>query len=308
MVASMNSELMMFYNVENFFPPNQEPAELSTSGLRNWDDYKYKLKIRKIANVFRFIEEDYGQLPSIIGLAEIGARSVLDDLTDENSPIKNYEIIYQQSNDSRGLSVALLCDRDKYSLIRFNILKFQMDENLEFDTRDILHAELLFEERKLHVFVCHLPSKRDRDIKKEQRNYIMQQLHKTIQNLTEKGEPIILMGDFNENPDAKELQQLLLDKNSNKMLTNPFENLYLNNQFSTYHGKKGVGFDQILYTEDLLLKQLNCTTITAEIYNAPQLRNKDQKHSSYPKRTYSGSRYIGGWSDHFPVVVKLSTD
>ena len=301
----MNSELMMFYNVENLFPPDDKGSEIKSSGFRNWDEYKYHLKIRKLSNVFRFIEEDYRQLPSMIGLAEIGARSVLEDLVNENSPIHNYKIIYQQSNDSRGLSVALLFDKEKYSLIKFQALQFQLDESLEFDTRDILHAEFLFEEKKLHILVCHLPSKREKDIKKVQRNYILEKLHETIQDLVDKQEPIIVMGDFNENPDAEELQQLLLDNNGKKMLNNPFEALYLNNQFSTYHGKKGAGFDQILYTEDLILKQLNFQTISAEIYNSPRLRNKDRKHTNYPLRTYSGSRYMGGWSDHFPVVLKL---
>jgi exonuclease III len=301
----MNSELVMFYNVENLFPPDDKDAEPKGSGFRNWDEYKYSLKIRKLSNVFRFIEQDYGQLPSIIGLAEIGARSVLNDLVNENSPIHNYEIIYQQSNDSRGLSVALLFDKDKYTLIQFNALKFQLDENVAFDTRDILHIEFMFEGKKLHIFVCHLPSKREKDIKKAQRNYILEKLHENIRDLVGKGEPIILMGDFNENPDAAELQQFHFDHNGNKMLSNPFEALYLSHKYSTYHGKKGVGFDQILYTEDLLLKQLNFTTVTGEIYNATRLRNKERKNNDYPMRTYSGSRYMGGWSDHFPVILIL---
>lgn len=301
----MDSELLMFYNVENLFPPDSEDAELPNSGFRNWDEYKYNLKIKKLSNVFRFIEEDYGQLPSVIGLAEIGARSVLEDLVNENSSIHNYEIVYQQSNDSRGLSVALLFDKQKYTLIQYQFLKFQIDENVEFDTRDILHAEIVSEEKKLHIFFCHLPSKRNRDEKKELRDYILEQLRETIQELFEKGEAIILMGDFNENPDAEELQKFLLDDNGRKMLSNPFEALFLNNQFSTYHGKKGVAFDQILYSEDLLLEQLNFQTISAKIYNSLRLRSKDSKNSNYSMRTYSGSRYIGGWSDHFPVVLIL---
>lgn len=302
----MDSELMMFYNVENLFPPDSVYDEKPASGFRNWDSYKYSLKIRKLSTVFRFIEEDYGQLPSIIGLAEIGDRLVLEDLINENSPIQNYEIVYQRSQDSRGLSVALLFDQAKYTLIQFNTLKFQMDETVAFDTRDILHAELLCEGKKLHVFVCHLPSKREKDAKKAQRNYIIKKLHDTIQNLAGKGEPVILMGDFNENPDSAELQQLLFDDKGNDILKNPFESLYLNNQFSTYHGKKGLCFDQILYSEDLILNQFNFQTISAEIYNTPRLRNKDRKNSSYPMRTYSGSRYMGGYSDHFPVIVKLA--
>ena len=301
----MKSELMMFYNVENLFPPDDKNAETQNSGFRNWDDYKYNLKIRKLNNVFHFIEEDYGQPPSIIGLAEIGDRSVLEDLIKDNSPIGNYNIVYQKSQDSRGLSVALLFDNTRYTLLKFHTLQFQLDESLAFDTRDILHTQLLFEEKKLHIFVCHLPSKREKDAKKAQRNYIIEKLRGRIHDLVEKGEPVIVMGDYNENPDARELQKLLLDNNGDAMLNNPFEALYLNNQFSTYHGKKGVGFDQMIYTEELLLEKFDFQKITAEVYNSPQLKNKERKHSKYPMRTYSGSRYIGGWSDHFPVLVKL---
>ena len=295
---------MTFYNVENFYPPDQNSAESYHSGLYNWDDYKYNLKVRKISNVFRFIEEDFGQLPSIIGLAEIGAKSVLEDLTQKNSSLNNYEIIYEPSQDSRNLSVALLFDKEKFTLLKYQTLQFQLDEEKEFDTRDILHAELLFEEKKLHIFVLHLPSKRNQDAKKEKRNFIIEKLRETLQELFAKGEAVIIMGDFNENPDNETVQELLFDKNRDQFLKNPFETLYNQNQFSTYHGKKGVCFDQILFTKKTLLENFNIKNITAEIYNSPRLRNKD-KNNNYPSRTYSGSRYMSGYSDHFPVILHL---
>ncbi|MNK39236.1 Endonuclease/Exonuclease/phosphatase family protein [compost metagenome] len=301
----MDSELMMFYNVENFYPPNQDSADVSSFGLYNWDEYKYNQKIHKISNVFRYIEEDYGQLPSVIGLAEIGAKSVLENLTDENSPIHNYEIIYQQSRDSRGLSVALLFDKRKYTLVQSQILHFQRNENLTFDTRDILHAELLMDGKRFHIFVLHLPSKRNRDIKKQQRDYILKKLHETVQGLAEKKEAVVVIGDFNDNPDAEAIQQLCFDKKQKPMLNNPFEALYEKQQFTTYHGRMGVCFDQILWTEDHLKTIFNFQTITAEIYNNSRLRNKSRKNNNFPLRTYSGSRYMGGWSDHFPVIIKL---
>lgn len=301
----INPELMMFYNVENFYPSNQKSEDAPNFGLRNWDDYKYNLKVRKITNVFRFIEEDFGQLPSVIGLAEIGNLSVLEDLTNDNSTIKDYEIVYQPSKDSRGLSVAMLFDKSKFTLSKYQILQFPMDENVEYDTRDILHAEFLSDGKKLHVFVLHMPSKRNHDVKKDFRNYILEKLSETLQELFEKGEAIILMGDFNDNPNADTIKQLCLDKNGSEVLSNPFETLYHQNQFSTFHGKKGVCFDQIFYTKNALLKNFSFKNIEAEIYNNLRLRNKDSKNNKYPSRTFSGSRYMGGYSDHFPVILKF---
>ncbi|MPS73650.1 MAG: hypothetical protein E2590_10955 [Chryseobacterium sp.] len=295
-----NQDLFLFYNVENFYPPNQESL-----GFHNWDDHKYNLKIRKITNVFRFVEEDFGQLPSIIGLAEIGARSVLDDLIKADSPIKDYKVIFERSNDSRYLSVALLFDERRLTLEKYQTLQFQLDEEKIFETRDILHAEFLYQGKRLHLFVVHLPSKRNQDAKKEQRDYIFEKLKGILQKLFDKNESIILMGDFNENPDNEILKELLHNENGEKILDNPFEALLEDDRFSTYHGKKGVCFDQIICTEKSLIEQLDLNKIAAEIYNSPRLRNKDNKNNKYPHRTYSGSRYMGGYSDHFPVILKL---
>lgn len=301
----MKSELMMFYNVENFYPPNQDSTEINSFGLYNWDIYRYNQKIRKISYIFRYVAEDFGQLPSVIGLAEIGSKSVLDDLTDVNSAISNYEIIYEKSQDSRELSVALLFDKKKYSLIRHQILQFPLDDNLEFDTRDILHAELLFNDKKLHVFVLHLPSQRKKNIKKELRDHILKKLRETLFGLFKKNEAIILMGDFNENPDSESVQQLRYDRDGEEILVNPFESLFRNKQFTTYHGKKGVCFDQILWSNDSLEDFFGVQNMSVVIFNHHCIRNKSRKNGHFPLRTYSGSRYIGGWSDHFPVLLRL---
>jgi hypothetical protein len=123
------------------------------SGLYNWDDYKYRLKVRKISNIFQSIEEDYEQLPSIIGLAEIGAKSVLEDLTNENSPINDYEIIYQSSKDSRNLSVALLFDRKKFTLLKYQTLQFQLDK--EKSLIPVIFCKQSFYTKKKASYFCY---------------------------------------------------------------------------------------------------------------------------------------------------------
>jgi len=295
----MNKELFLFYNVENFFPPDDNQK----SALYNWDDYKYELKVRKINHVFRFIEDDLGQLPAIIGLAEIGGQRVLDDLTNEDSALHDYKIVYQKSDDSRGLSVALLLNPDKCILQSFSFLKFPKDDDSEFDSRDVLHAEILVNNHKFQVFVLHLPSKRNKDIKESLRNHILKKLRTRILELHKKGEKIIIMGDFNENPDHEMIKELCKDNENNPVIKNPFETLFDNKLFSTFHGKKGVLFDQILFSEND--NNLNYNINQVLIYNNPKLCNKAKKNSQYPFRTYSGSRYIGGFSDHFPVVLTL---
>lgn len=291
----MNKEIFLFYNVENFFPPNDSQNPV----LYNWDDYKYELKVRKISQAFRFIKDDLGQLPAIIGLAEIGGLRVLEDLTKEHSPLQSYEIIYQKSDDSRGLSVALLLNPEKCILRSFSFLKFPLDDNPEFDSRDVLQAEVMVSNEKFQVFVLHLPSKRNLDIKKNLRIHILKKLRSIFVELHKKGEKIIIMGDFNENPDQNIIKEICKDDENNTVVKNPFEILFDHNVFSTFHGKKGVLFDQILISE------IEKSSHKALIFNSAKLCNKDRKNSQFPLRTYSGSRYIGGYSDHFPVALLL---
>lgn len=295
------SELFMFYNVENFFPAENLKYEKSTSGLYNWDDYKYGIKLRKIKNVFNWVNDDFGQIPSIIGLAEIADITVLEDLKQEDSPLRNHQFLYKKSNDSRGMSVALFYDEKKFVLKNFQSLSFSISENLVADTRDILHAEFDFNNEKLHVFVLHLPSQRLQDEKKNLRNKIIEAFKKILMKIHEKQESIIIMGDFNENPDGEKIQELLVDDFGNHIFENPFHNLFNAKQYSSFYGSKGLLFDQILYSKNSL-KKLNFTSVDTNIFDHEKLRAKNSKQ---PLRTYSGSRYLSGFSDHFPVLLSF---
>ncbi|MGB5394555.1 MAG: endonuclease/exonuclease/phosphatase family protein, partial [Lutimonas sp.] len=61
-------------------------------------------------------------------------------------------------------------------------------------------------------------------------------------------------------------------------------------------------FDQIMFTENLLKKE-KFTFEFAQIFNPEFLIEKNGRSKGSPLRTYNGSRYIGGYSDHFPVFA-----
>ncbi len=295
-----NKPLFLFYNVENLYP-----IDHSAMRLYNWDLYKYQLKIRKIKRVFEWIKEDYNQLPGLIGMAEIGASSVLSDLASNDSVLAGYQWIYQDSQDSGGLSVALLFNPIHFKIIESDFLNFPMDDDIS-PTRDILYAKLEYQAQKLNIFVIHLPSQRNQDEKRKLRHYILQNLKEKIDDLYYQNEAILIMGDFNENPNHDMVKALAEDQNFTSILSNPFESIFKNGDFSTYHKKTGLGFDQILFTEALLLEKFNLKLNIASIYKPPKLRNPDRKNYHFPFRSYAGSRYIGGYSDHFPVILQFS--
>ena len=83
MVNNALKELVAFYNVENLFspdPPAVHPLDPTPSGLRNWDERRYRNKIQKVAQVFELMREAEEALPMIIGFSEIQGQSPLDEL------------------------------------------------------------------------------------------------------------------------------------------------------------------------------------------------------------------------------------
>ena len=52
MVNRVVQELVAFYNVENLFSPDPlavHPLDPTPSGLRNWDERRYRNKLQKVA-------------------------------------------------------------------------------------------------------------------------------------------------------------------------------------------------------------------------------------------------------------------
>jgi hypothetical protein len=44
----------------------------------------------------------------------------------------------------------------------------------------------------------------------------------------------------------------------------------------------------------------NCKSI---IYKTPDMIENQGKYAGYPKRTWNGDQFRGGYSDHFPVAL-----
>ncbi|MDO4225279.1 MAG: hypothetical protein Q4C75_05250 [Bergeyella zoohelcum] len=199
-----NPELVMFYNVENLFPPDTDIRDRHNpafSGLKRWNTDRYKHKIKNISQVFYWVEERYSSLPFLIGLCEIQGRKPLQDLITESPLNGRYEAVHYDSLDERGVDVALLYDRTKVEVLHSEpfryFFKIGNTENLD-TTRDVLYCRLKYLGNPLNVFVLHLPSKRENDINKPKREHILKDIKKRAEKIiNETNEPVLLMGDFN---------------------------------------------------------------------------------------------------------------
>ncbi len=307
-------ELFAFYNVENLFlpdPPSNHRLDPTKSGLRNWDERKYRDKLFKISHVFQLMKEETGILPCMIGLSEISGRKVLEDLVEMSPFNSHYGIVHYNSMDERKVDVALLYDKSKIEILDSEAITFFfeiVDNNPEnYDTtRDVLFSKIKYKEEIINVFVAHLPSKREKDINQPKRNYILSEIrNRILQIINVEKENVILCGDFNENPDDENLVKILFDDKGNKVIQNPFQELYSTKNYSAFHYKSGLLFDQILLSQSFFENDRLLSFYDARIFKPEKLRSRNKMFNERPFRTYAGTRYLGGYSDHFPVFVVL---
>jgi hypothetical protein len=308
-----NNLLMMFYNVENLFPPDETSTHIlnpTNSGLQNWNDKRYGDKIKKIAHVLELIKEDYQTIPLFIGLAEISTDSVLKDIISEPIFKSSYKFIHYDSLDERGVDVALLYDTTKCEILYSEpisfIFEFENPGASSFDTtRDVLFCKVKILGKTLDVYVVHLPSQRENDINKPKRRYILEKIkEKILQEQNENSNPVIVLGDFNENANEDLINNFLKDGNK-EILKNPFYELFLNQNYSTFHNSEGLLFDQILLSPVFFTGDFSLKFEEAIVFNNIKLGSWDRKFQGRPFRTYAGTRYLGGYSDHYPVLIKL---
>ena len=315
MENSNSQELVMFYNVENLFSPDKKPVhklDPTISGLTNWDERKYQHKLSKIAQVFDLVRKEEGVLPMLIGLSEIHGQTPLENLVALEPLDSNYGIVHYESLDERGVDVALLFDKSKIEIVHAEPITFFFETDpqspVNYDTtRDVLFCKVRYLKNKdlINVFVCHLPSKREKDVNRDKRVHILSEIRERIIKLNLAGEATILCGDFNENPDADYLNNLLYNDEFNKILHNPFLDLYNRGFFSAFHLKSGLVFDQIYLSTEFFTADYQLQFQEAKVFSPEKLRSGNKDYSNRPFRTYAGTRYLGGYSDHFPVIIKL---
>lgn len=307
-------ELFSFYNVENLFLPDPRPnhrLDPTKSGLRNWDENKYKNKLFKIAHVFQLMKEENGVLPFIIGLSEVSGKTVLEDLVKLEPFNSEYGIVHYNSMDERNVDVAMLYDKSKVEVIDSETITFffeiESKNTGKYDTtRDVLYSKVRCKGGIINVFIAHLPSKREKDINKPKRTFILNEIRGRILNIiNEEKEHVVLCGDFNENPDDENLVKILYDDACDKVLENPFQELFSSRKYSTFHYKSGLLFDQIILSKSLF-DNVGLSFQHAEVFNSEKISSRIRNFEGRPFRTYAGTRYLGGYSDHFPVFVKFN--
>ena len=319
-----NLVTIAFYNVENLFDTEDDPHTLdedfTISGKNHYSPQAYRSKLSNIAWVISRIGQQHtGSPPSLVGLAEIENRKVLEDLV-ERPEIRdaNYRIIHFDSPDLRGIDVALLYRESHFIPLEHEALEVKIwDENGQrLYTRDILWVHGFLLEEEVHLLVNHWPSRRrGASASAPKRLRAAYHTRRTIDRiLAENPEArILVMGDFNDNPSDKSIESGLLGTSDPKRmhtseLFNPMHRMYARGWNSmAFRGELHL-FDQILLSWSLAGRKAPANGLRfhkAGIFNPFYLIHSSGPYQGYPFRSFENGYFSGGFSDHYPVYALL---
>ncbi|MEO9893656.1 endonuclease [Aurantibacter sp.] len=302
-----------FYNLENLFDTKDDKNTLDDDftprGFKKWSEKRYKRKLYKLAKTISEIGKiSANKPPVLVGVAEVENKAVVQDLIDAQ-PLQSidYGFVHYDSPDERGIDTALIYHKPSFKVLHSEPITLLLIEKngVRDTTRDILYVKGELNGEELHVFVNHWPSRRDGDQETGFKRVKAAQTLKEFMSQIEMdtiNPNYIVMGDFNDGPFEKSITTLMEDTT----LYNPMEKLLTEERGSANYKRSWSLFDQILFSHNFFNYEKGTHSFAhANIFDEKFLKEIKGKYSGSPYRTYAGRKYIGGYSDHFPVYIQL---
>jgi predicted extracellular nuclease len=316
-----DSTTFAFYNVENLFDTEDDPkiddSEFLPTSKSQWTPERYQKKLEHLTEVIAAME-----FPAALGVCEVENARVLQDLVSQPAlKAQGYKFVHYDSPDERGIDVAMLYKSDVMSIKSSESLKVPFTGKDAGDkTRDVLRVNALLKgSYAVTFYVNHWPSRRGGEAQSvSRRKAAAMTVRQNVDALfkADAHTKVVILGDLNDEPEDESIQTTLgataYDPIS-KIL--PSSNaLY---DLSALPKKRGLGsyyynggwnmLDHIIVNGTLLRPNAPIQVSAEEtIFKSDFMLFKDPKTGAgRPNRTYSGPKYHGGYSDHFPVLVKV---
>ena len=292
-VLAQDSLTIVSYNVENLFDCEHDTLKNDSSflphGLHRWNYHHYQTKLNRIAQVL--VNISGWESAALVGLCEVENKRCLRDLCYRLRRF-HYQYVHYESDDERGIDVALLYDSTKVKILNSKPLCVPLENDV---TRDILYVKALIEGKDtLHVMVCHLPSQLGGSATTSKKRQIAKQVIQNEINTILHVQPkanVVVMGDMNSEAidDLLGMNNLMIDLEKEGIGTHKYQGMWS-------------CLDQFYVSSALK------NTTRASVFSPEWLLEEDTKYLDYqPKRTYVGYRYHDGYSDHLPVVLKIKS-
>ena len=320
-LKSAKGKTFGFYNVENLFDTIDSKYTIDEAFLpsseKEWNTKKYKEKLENLAKVIRAFDSDF---PVFLGMAEIENRVVIEDLITKTKLKKgNYGIVHHQSPDKRGIDVGFIYRKEYFKVLENKAIEVAIEGDEDFSTRDILYVKGEMKGNDIvHVFLNHWSSRRagqkESEYKRVRAATILR--GKVDKILAEnKNAKIIILGDFNDYPSNKSIYDILRAKDNRKFKNGNLYNMAYNldkDDKGTYNYRGDWGMlDQMIISRGIFnsdkgveITYKDCKVLKKDWMLYTDKKYKDQK----PSKSYGGSNYYGGYSDHLPILSRFEKE
>ena len=309
-----------WWNLENLFDEENasRPSQLAQRLERELEGWTIELRDRKLDQLALIIKQMFdGEGPDLLGVCEVENETVLQLLVERITiPGRDYRVIAHESPDARGIDVSFIVD---VNILSVNNTEHQVIVRRNA-TRDLFWVELAVRETGA-VFIAmanHWPSRSGgqyatepfRMLAGETASFVLSTLFEQFE--VEDNLPIILMGDFNDEPFNRSVQEYLLGtRDANRVrrsqiprLLNLMWPLMTEEDPGTFRFRSDWNMlDHFLISKGMLLNDspIRVRPESVAIFRPDQLKGS----GNAPRRFGRPSRNLdsNGFSDHFPITV-----
>lgn len=293
------------YNAESLFDTIADPSvgdtEFTPRGAKRWNTERYREKIDHLSRVI----DDLGA--DLLALEEVESEAVVRDLM--YAMQSDYNYIHRRSGDPRGMNLTLLYRGSRFFPTR---VRQVFGRGL---TRSLLTVDGELLDEPVTLILCHLPSQMNAT---GYRLAAFRSLRGTVDSLlcADPQRKLIVLGDFNAEPDARESRKILVIRPETALqdepvgtqaLYTPFIRLRRQGYGSLIYRDRRQLFDYIAFSRAFAtgpgLRYYGHCGIFARDY----LIHRSGPLKGYPIRTFQSGRYTGGYSDHLPVFLDFES-
>lgn len=319
----MEKHHIYWWNLENLFDVQnspQRPAWLQKELDKELVGWDLQVLNRKIDNLVSIISKfNDGQGADIMGVCEVENENVMKLLTTAITAKtgKTYEVVHHDTNDQRGIDIAFFYDISKYTPIG---KLFSLEIMKRNATRDVI--QMTFKTNQNNEFTLlgnHFPSRLGgkyesepyRIMAAETVAYWIERIHE----IKGQDHPVILMGDFNDEPFDRAMTEYLLGTHTKQKVLNAKNHFLLNimyehlgKNFGTHvYGNEVSILDQFLVSKSVASNSANYPfkVDSSEIISYPELIKGDYNTPIRFGRPSSSDYNPAGFSDHLPIKLVL---
>lgn len=314
---------LAFWNLENLFDTEDWPdrpdwmRQTLAKELEGWSPAVLGAKIERLVAVIAALGGGAG--PDLLGVCEVESRGVLEKLNAALKvalPGRRYAIAHHDASDKRGIDVAFFHDTRRIKVTKqfFHVILKRES------TRDLFQINAAVAGRPMVFIANHWPSRSGGRFESEPYRitaaetlaYWIERIHEELGDAV----PVVVMGDFNDEPSDRSLRDYALAGNNadgvkaarNKALLNLMWPAHGAGEGTHYYQGRPNVLDQFLVNQAIVTGAAGWR-VAADSVRITRVKAMTKGRKREPRRFGRPSAKTGydpeGASDHFPIEMRL---